>query len=229
MRAWSLFFSKGGSGFVCSASSVTSAGAWGAGNRQTVVTAGHCCSDTSGFFSNWVFEPAHANGAAPLGRWTAANATVLNSWFETEDLSRDVCVLQMNPLSGANINDAVGALGYAFNQPLPQQYHATGWPAAAPFDGNLLYVVSASDAETDTAAAGDFPYTHGIGNVMTGGSSGGAWILNYQSLFGENRFNGLNSYKYTFPDRPAEMFGPYIDDVIINDLLQEVATAPAAP
>lgn len=64
---------------------------------------------------------------------------------------------------------------------------------------------------------------------MTGGSSGGAWIMNYQSLVGKNEFNGLNSYTYTSPNRPDEMFGPYIDDVIIDTLLQYVATLPAAP
>jgi V8-like Glu-specific endopeptidase len=225
-----LFFSDLGSNFVCSASSITSSGSWGAGNHQTVVTAGHCCSSGNGrFFTNFLFEPAHLAGAAPLGSWTASSATVLNAWHQNEDISRDVCVLQMRRLGGANINDAVGALGYAFNQPLPQHYHATGWPQAAPFDGKYLYIAAASDAETDTSAAGAFSFTHGIGSAMTGGSSGGAWIRQYQTYVGANQFNGLNSYKYTNPARPLEMFGPYIDDVIINSLLQPVATAPPAP
>jgi hypothetical protein len=65
---------------------------------------------------------------------------------------------------------------------------------------------------------------------MTGGSSGGAWIKNYQSYIAasNNYFNGLNSYKYTSPNRPAEMFGPYIDANFVG-LLQSVATAPPAP
>lgn len=226
-----LFFSdSGGAGYVCSAASITSAGSWGSGNRQTVVTAGHCCSDGSGhFYNSWLFEPAYLNGTAPLGSWTALNANVFTVWHTDGDLSRDVCVLQMNTLDGDNINDAVGALGYAFDQTLPQHYHATGWPQAAPFDGNRLYIAAASDAETDTAQAGALPYTHGIGNSMTGGSSGGAWIRKYQTYAGANQFNGLNSYKYTVPNRPAEMFGPYIDADVINVLLQNVATSPPAP
>jgi hypothetical protein len=225
-----LFFSDLGTSFVCSASSITSTGSWGAGNRQTVVTAGHCCSSGTGrFFTNFLFEPAHLAGAAPLGSWTASTATVLAAWHTSEDFTRDVCVLQMRKLGGANINDAVGALGYAFNQPLPQHYYATGWPQAAPFDGKYLYVSAASDAETDTEQAGQLPFTHGIGNAMTGGSSGGAWIRLFQTYVGSNQFNGLNSYKYTSPARPLEMFGPYIDDVIIDMLLRSVATAPPAP
>jgi hypothetical protein len=224
-----LFFSDLGTNFVCSASSITSNGTWGAGNRQTVVTAGHCCSDSGRFFTNFLFEPAHIAGTAPLGSWTASGAAVLAAWNQNGDFTRDVCVLQMRKLGGQNVNDAVGALGYAFNQPLPQHYHATGWPQAAPFNGQYLYVAAASDAETDTAQAGELPFTHGIGNPMTGGSSGGAWIRQFQTYVGANQFNGLNSYKYTSPARPLEMFGPYIDDVVIATLLRSVATAPPAP
>lgn len=228
-----LFFSGPGGNFVCSAQSVTSSGTWGAGNRQTVITAGHCCSDGAGtFYSNWRFEPAHRNGVTPLGAWTAGSATVFTAWHTASDLTRDYCVLQMHKRNGQNINDAAGALGYAWNQPLPQNYVATGWPAAAPFTGGLLYYAMTSDAETDTNhAAPSFPYTHGVGNVMTGGSSGGAWLLKYQSYVAGpgNLFNGLNSYKYTTPARPNEMFGPYIDDVFVTALLQAVATAPALP
>jgi V8-like Glu-specific endopeptidase len=227
-----LFFSAPGGTYVCSAQSVTSSGTWGPGNRQTVVTAGHCCSDGAGtWFGNWVFEPAHVAGNAPFGSWTAAGAGVLAAWHDQGDLSRDFCVLQMNTLNGNNINDAVGALGYAWGQPLPQSYTATGWPAGAPFNGGLLYYSFASSAETDTEQAGAFPFTHAIGSQMTGGSSGGAWILKYQSAIAGNNniFNGLNSYKYTSPNRPAEMFGPYVDAGFITGLFQPVATLPAVP
>lgn len=226
-----LFFSSATGNFVCSAQSVTSAGTWGAGNRQTVVTAGHCCSTGTGtFYNNWVFEPAHLNGNAPLGSWPAAAATVFTDWHTASDLSVDLCVLQMFTAGGSNINDTVGALGYTWNRPLPQAYYATGWPAASPFTGGLLYYSAASDAETDTTQAGIVPFTHGIGSSMTGGSSGGAWLLQYQSGVSTNKnlFNGLNSYKYTSPSRPNEMFGPYIDTNFVN-LLQAVATAPPAP
>jgi hypothetical protein len=226
-----LFFSVPGGTAVCSAQSVTSAGSWGPGNRQTVVTAGHCCSDGAGnFYSNWAFEPTHLNGSAPFGSWSVYGATVYTAWHTSSDLTVDLCVLQMFKLGGQNINDSVGALGYAWNQTLPQNYVATGWPAASPFSGGLLYYALTSDAETDTSFPGLLPYTHGVGSVMTGGSSGGAWIQKYQSFLAGNNnyFNGLNSYKYTSPNRPAEMFGPYIDTLFVS-LLQAVATAPPAP
>jgi hypothetical protein len=225
-----LFFSVPGGNAVCSAQSVTSNGAWGAGNRQTVVTAGHCCSDGAGaFYVNWRFEPTHLNGSTP-GAWNAAAATVFTAWHTAGDLSVDFCILQMFKRNGQNINDGIGALGYAWGQTLPRNFVATGWPAAPPFSGGLLYYAFTSSAETDTDQAGLLPFTHGVGSQMTGGSSGGAWILKYQSFLtgANNYFNGLNSYKYTNPNRPDEMFGPYVDPAFVS-LLQAVATAPPAP
>ena len=173
-------------------------------------------------------------GAAPLGSWTAETATVFSAWHSGGDLSRDACVLKMNTLGGQNIHDAIGALGYKYDLPLPQHYFATGWPAAAPFTGGLLIVATASDAETDTQQAGALLFTHGIGNVMTGGSSGGAWLVGYQPGLGAQVlepvfWNGLNSYKYVSPARPLEMFGPYADFALFDVLLQAAATEPPAP
>ena len=171
----------------------------------------------------------------PLWELDAANASVFNAWHTSGDLSRDECVLQMNTIGGQNINDTVGALGYKYDLPLPQHYHAAGWPAAAPFPGGILTIVTASDAETDTQQAGSLPFTHGIGNIMTGGSSGGPWIVDYQpgqgfaGPVGPVFWNGLNSYKYTSPARPDEMFGPYIDFTVFDVLLQFAATQPAVP
>lgn len=224
-----LFFQDGqGNGFACSGQSVTSSGAWGAGNGQTVMTAGHCCSDgQGGFYNNIQFEPGHLNGVAPQGAWSAGRISVFQSYHEQSDLSRDVCVLQMNNQNGQTINAAVGALGYAFNQPLPQHFHATGWPAEPPFGGGLLFINMAGSAETDTTQGALL--THGIGNVLTGGSSGGAWIVGYHMFSGANQINGLNSYRYTTPARPLQMFSPYFDDQVIDSLLQPAATAPPLP
>lgn len=197
-----------------------------------MITAGHCCSSGTGtFYSNWLFEPAHVNGTAPFGSWPAASAYVFNVWHNGEDLSRDVCVLKMSKVGGQSINDAVGALGYAWDLPLPQAYTATGWPQNPPFNGGVLFYSFASDAETDTEQGDSLPFTHGIGNHMTGGSSGGAWIHKFQSHVAgtKNFFNGLNSYKYISPNRPAEMFGPYIDGIFINTLFKTVATSAPAP
>ncbi len=227
-----LFFKANGGNYVCSASSVTSKGPWGNGNRQTVITAGHCCSDGNGtWYSDWIFEPGHKNGIARLGSWPAGSATVFSSWHLNRDFSRDLCVLQIHPIhingSVKDINTLAGPLSWAYGQPLPNNYVAAGWPAEPPYDGGELTLSYTSDAETDTAQAGAFPFTHGVGSNQTGGSSGGPWILKYSDRrAGDvNYFNGLNSYHYV-SGRPLEMFGPYIDEAVIMGLFQAVARAP---
>jgi len=147
------------------------------------------------------------------------------------DFSRDLCVLQIHPIhingSVKDINTLAGPLSWAYGQPLPNNYVAAGWPAEPPYDGGELTLSYTSDAETDTAQAGAFPFTHGVGSNQTGGSSGGPWILKYSDRrAGDvNYFNGLNSYHYV-SGRPLEMFGPYIDEAVIMGLFQAVARAP---
>ncbi len=224
-----LYFQDIGGGYwVCSASSVTSAGDWGAGNRQMIVTAGHCCADGSGnWHGNWLFVPAYWEGNQPFGSWAGATAATFTSWFNDGDFSRDVCAIQLYTQDGVNVQDAVGALGYAWNWSLPQAYTLAGYPAADPFDGQRLWITTASTAETDTWQAGDAPFTHGLGSTMTGGSSGGPWVLGLNPGGGPgNWINGLNSYGYVGYD--LEMFSPYFDDQI-PVLFEAIATLPPAP
>ena len=122
-------------------------------------------------------------------------------------------------------NDAVGALGYAFNQPLPQHYHATGWPHAAPFDGKYLYVAAASDAETDTAQAGQLPFTHGIGNPMTGGSTDAAFASRSGKAVVLESF-GLAGAGYHARDEYIEIDSIVPRLYLMTRMLQTVARAP---
>lgn len=208
-----LFFSDGmGGNFVCSGAAVVCS------DQDLVMTAGHCCSDGAGFFyTDWAFVPACVGSGcafAPFGIWNWQTATVLTAWHNSGDLARDVCWLKVAPNSGGQeIHQVVGSLGRSWDQTQPVHYHQTGWPHAAPFNGSRLVFEVASTAELD----GSFtPNTVGAGNFMTGGSSGGAWIQDYkQGTVATNQYwNGLNSYKYVSPNRPQEMFGPYIDSVI---------------
>lgn len=218
-----LFISEDGDAwnYVCSASSVTHDPA--TSNGQTIITAGHCCSpgDGSPIYSNFEFVPSYLNGNAPAGRWQSISAVVPSAWLTEGDLTRDVCVIRVENndiYQGQNLHDVIGALGIEYNAKLPRHYCATGWPAGAPFNGELLWINSASNSETDTAQAGESPFTHGIGNPMTKGSSGGAWITNYApGIQRGNYFNGLNSYVYV-SIRPGVMYGPYIDGYIYGML-----------
>lgn len=213
-----LFFSDGFSNFVCSGAAVV------CGNLNLVMTAGHCCAAGDGFtfYDDFLFVPActgancNVAGSAPFGRWDWQSVSVPNSWFFFGDLARDVCFLETAPNgSFQQLHQVTGSLGLAWNQTQPIHYTMTGWPAATPFTGANLVFELGSTADLDGSL---FPNTVGVGNFMTGGSSGGGWIKDYkQGIDGTNQFwNGLNSYHYVNPARPAEMYGPYIDTTIFN-------------
>ena len=79
-----LFFTDGGSSFVCSASMI---------KRGVVVTAAHCVAafGQSRFYSNFQFVPGYRNGNAPFGVWAAQTVCVMTSYFNgTDTCSRPV-------------------------------------------------------------------------------------------------------------------------------------------
>lgn len=213
-----LYFSNGVNNFVCSGAAVT------CNDLNLVMTAGHCCAPGNGvsFYSDFLFVPAcfgancntGAPGTAPFGVWDWESVTVPTAWFASGDLGRDVCFLSAAPNGSAQeLHSVVGSLGLTWNQTQPVHYTMTGWPQGAPFSGGNLVFEIGSTAELDGAFT---PNTVGVGNFMTGGSSGGAWIKDYKQASANLFWNGLNSYKYTSPARPDEMFGPYIDTTIFN-------------
>jgi len=213
-----LFFSDGVFGYVCSGAAVVCS------DLDLVITAGHCCApgDGSGFFTDFRFVPAcvgtncNVGGVAPFGRWDWESVTVPTPWFTSGDFGRDVCFLKVQTNgAGQQLHQVVGSLGFAWNQTQPIHYHQTGWPAQAPFSGDRLVFEVGSTADLDGS---ETPNTVGVGNFMTPGSSGGAWIKDYkQGATAVNQFwNGLNSYKYTSPARPLEMYGPYSDTTVEN-------------
>lgn len=214
-----LFFSDGFSNYVCSGAAVTCSG------LNLVMTAGHCCAagDGATWYQDFLFVPACVGtncnlggaGAAPFGVWDWEQVTVPSAWFLSGDLGRDVCFLKAAPNGGQELHQVTGSLGLTWNQVQPVDYTMTGWPAAAPFAGDRLVFELGSTADLDGTFS---PNTVGVGNFMTGGSSGGAWIKDYKQGAGtfNQYWNGLNSYKYISPARPSEMYGPYIDTSIYN-------------
>jgi hypothetical protein len=106
----------------------------------------------------------------------------------------------------------VGSLGFAWNQPRVQHYNDFGYPAANPFSGAWMVTCQGSHAYDDITigsnppAAAPAPFA--IGCDMTGGSSGGPFIMSFKN---GNFINGHNDYKYVNPALPLAMFSPYID------------------
>lgn len=199
-----LFFTQYGINYVCSG-----AVAW----DNVVWTAGHCLhagdNSSSGWSYNVKFVPAYRNGAEPYGNWKALALWTWSSWYSSGDLRYDLGAIAIKPKSGVDIGDTVGWLGFATGMGLPYHYTQYGYPAAAPFNGQVLWTVNSSTAGIDTNFAA--PQPHYTGNDMTGGSSGGPWVI-FQSKYG-GWINGHNDYKYNNPNPPwpYAMFSPYFE------------------
>jgi V8-like Glu-specific endopeptidase len=199
-----LFFSMNGVDYRCSAASIGNHAIW---------TAGHCVHAGNGLGSGWAYDvsfvPAYKDGAAPFGIWTAHNLWTGKTWYTSGDLRYDMggAVLNTNG-SDKKISEVVGNLGFNFGQSRTQHWTDLGYPSTPPFTGNSLQICLASHAYDDPNFGDPAPLA--IGCDLTGGSSGGPWITNFSGVGGAtNYLNGHNSYRYTEPNHPLEIYSPY--------------------
>ena len=199
-----LFFKQDDVPYRCSAASIGNNAIW---------TAGHCIyardGDEEGWSENMIFVPAYNNGAAPFGVWQAFAVLTHQEWEVNGNLSYDIggAVLKLNV--GKKISEVVGNLGFSANLDNNRHWFNIGYPAAPPFDGTQQQICTASFAFNDKNM--NKPYPVGIGCDMTGGSSGGPWIINFSGSAGSaNYLNGQNSYRYS--EGPEELFSPYFGD-----------------
>ncbi|GAB2615344.1 hypothetical protein GCM10027168_54810 [Streptomyces capparidis] len=172
------------------------------GKSNLVWTAGHCVhgGQGGGWFRNIQFVPAYNNqgqdpaseqiseqDAAPYGAYWAEWVQTSSQWIEQgatsggAGASYDFAVMKVVPVSGGgkSLEETVGnALDVWFDAPRPtlraDGVSAYGYPAAPPFDGQVMHrcTDSATNLTLDPAA----PTMLRIGCTMTGGSSGGGWI-----------------------------------------------------
>jgi len=191
-----VFFTLGGVDYMCSGTALLSA------NKSVVWTAGHCVNEGPGAYATkWAFVPGYKDGTAPFGTFAATHLLTTSAWGGSGDFSYDEGAAVVGPANGRSLTDAVGGRGIAFSYSRTQQYESHGYPAAPPFNGERHWVCDSSLSGSDSAAS---PATMGIGCDMTGGSSGGGWIVG-SSLY------SVNSYGYA--SQPNVMYGPYMDSV----------------
>ncbi len=196
-----VFFTLGGTNYVCSGSAVSSA------NRDVVLTAGHCVHEGPGSFaSSWAFVPAYDDGARPYGTFTARTLLTTTAWQSSGDFDHDVAFAVMNPVNGVDLTDTVGGQGIAFNQARGQYMHAFGYPQATPYDGSDLAWCHGTVIRDTFGGSTD----QGLNCNMTGGSSGGPWFLGYSTATGVGTLNSVNSFKYTGGKFRSYMWGPYL-------------------
>lgn len=188
-----VFFTMGGFNYVCSGNAVTSE------NESTVATAGHCLNEGPGAYAtNFIFVPGYDNGKEPYGRWTARDLHTTPQWKTSGDIAFDTGFAVMNPNEdGETLTDVVGSSDVVFGIDRGLEYTSYGYPASTPYNGAQLW--SCAGTATNDLTNPKFE-TQGIPCTMTGGSSGGPWLLD------DGVQNSINSYGYNGAE---VMFGPY--------------------
>ncbi len=199
-----LFFTLNGRNFVCSASAI---------GRSTLITAGHCNSDgATHFATNRLFCPSF-NGAPDPTRdcWSVVTSAVSFQWHNSGNPDYDYSCL-VTATTGRKVANKIGNvtgwLGRAWNFTASQAERTFGYPQAAPFTGGTLQTTASTDWYTHDFVLGG-QISKVIGSDLTGGSSGGPWILGWTGGLaetadtdgsiatdpGNNWVNGVNSHK----------------------------------
>lgn len=193
-----VFFTERGTNYVCSGTLVES----GDPSATSVVwTAGHCVNDGEGtapgdFATNWQFVPAY-NSGTDYGRWNARSLHTTASYAAPGDeYGQDLGAATMEPGLRTTVGTAraVDTDGPTLAQ--GTRVKSYGYPAAGKYNGQSMYVCDSYVSRYDTSAS---PKTYGIPCGMTGGSSGGGWVVG-------NEVVSVNSYGYG--SLKNVMFGP---------------------
>jgi V8-like Glu-specific endopeptidase len=204
-----VFFSHDGLDYVCSGTLINSPA------KNVVWTAGHCVNDGEGdhaFHTNWVFVPAYSSngsGNAPYGTWAAKTLTTTVQWAQHGNFRQDLGAANLVKVGGKNLGQNIGGQGIAFNRPAQQAYSDFGYPQAPPFNGNSQYRCDSPLVARDDPFDGPGPLTMKINCNMTGGSSGGGWLVNIDGN-GLGTVVSVNSYGYT--NDSSHEYGPYQGD-----------------
>jgi V8-like Glu-specific endopeptidase len=173
---------------------------------RAVWTAGHCVYTIGrGWSYNMWFVPAYRNGAYPYGSFTVKSRTALSAWVSAGNLAYDIGMVTVNDKNGMKLSQWVGSLGFVWNQPPTQLFHAFGYPGNYS-SGQYLVACAASTYDRDPLAG---PDAIGIGCNMGSGASGGPWLVAYSPFkaSASNYVNGIISYSYA--TKPLEVYGPY--------------------
>jgi V8-like Glu-specific endopeptidase len=207
-----LFFKQAGVRYYCSAASIGNNGIWTAGHcihqGDGELDAGGNVIDPGTWSTEVVFVPAYQNGTTPpYGVWSVFELWITPEWFTSQDLRHDMGGVILNS-NGGTLSHFVGSLGFAYNMDHSLHWMNIAYPVAPPFDGSTQQICAGSFAYADTSMPAPSPVA--MGCDMTGGSSGGPWILKFGGSAGsQNLLNGHNSYRYS--SHPEELYSPYFD------------------
>ncbi|KVK78739.1 hypothetical protein WS91_00440 [Burkholderia sp. MSMB1498] len=237
--AGKLFFNIGSATYLCSASLI---------KPGVVVTAAHCVANFGQrqFYSNWVFVPDYSNGSAPYGVWSGASATIMTSYFDGSDpcavagvvCQDDVAVIVLTPQGGAYAGNSAGWYGYgwngySYNSSGLAQIDQLGYPVA--LDNGVFMERNGSQGFVSAGYSNNTI----IGSLMTGGSSGGPWLVNlgmppalngtgFGNAASHNVVVGVTSWGYTDTTVKQQGASPFTSGNIVVLVNTVCGSTPAA-
>lgn len=200
-----VLFTMAGVDYICSGAVIND----DRDDYSIVLTAGHCSYDeTNGAFATkWTFYPNFDANAtygceeSIHGCWDAT-ALVVHDGFASAGGFTDVAthydwsfgVVGAGGNDGLQLDDVAGSFAYSFVSPFAgTQIFDFGYPAAGKYHGyDLIYC---SDQVFFDSMNGN--NTLGIDCNMTGGSSGGPWLTDFNATTGVGVLRSVNSYSYT--------------------------------
>jgi hypothetical protein len=177
--------------------------------RSIVLSAGHCAYDEEdgGFARNWMFypefdaSPSYTCSQSKWGCWTASTLAVHRGFaeaggFNTQATTYDWSFAKV-PSGGktnTELDKTVGSFAIAFSpMAAGTQTYNFGYPAAGKYHGKDL-VYCSDQVFLDPLNQN---LTLGVDCDMTGGSSGGPWLIGFTPSTGVGTLNSVNSYGYS--------------------------------
>jgi V8-like Glu-specific endopeptidase len=172
-----LFYTKGNSNHFCTASVVHSS------VGSLVMTAAHCVYSSSGYSQNLEFIPGYDGGPVSYGIWPVTQITVAKGWRQGANPNLDVAFLNVEPPpnSVGPIEQVTGALQIAFALPDAQHITVIGYNNTD--QKPIMCTTTSFKFRPDQM---EF-YCRGFWF----GTSGGPWILKYNSNTGTGTVYGV--------------------------------------
>jgi V8-like Glu-specific endopeptidase len=180
-----IFFTLGGTDFVCSGALVRSK------RVAVVLTAAHCVSGGHGrWATNWTFVPGYRDGAQPYGEYTAHRFFVSPKWTGPNGDSEryDVAFVQVTPATlygRSRVASRPAGLPVTFarsqaagrGRPVTlARTYVFGYPALPPFSGRYANYCAGSAL---VARSGSARGAAATACSMTAGDSGGPWLAHF--------------------------------------------------
>lgn len=193
--AGKMFFSKPSGDFVCSAQFIS---------KNVLLTAAHCVRDdqTGAFWKNITFFLQYDRGRASA-KYTQNCVATYNSWVQpgNEKYLSDFAMIQVNSGSRTGWFGTQWDWQGAYN-------HATkiGYPGGIA-EGQVIQVLPGPIS----VSGGIVELRHGDKHAQ-GGSSGGAWIGDYDTRGDPARNHIISVESFGFDGQPGVDYGPYFDD-----------------